>query len=376
MSRHLIIALLLVFVQLPMLNAEPFNRIGQGVRNLGMGNVGIALSHDENALHYNPAGLAGVDEFYANFALLGEVSDDAIDLISELQNAESSSIGTLLGITLGKRLHLRFLGSTNVVIPLGLFTLGASILGEGQVNLRFQNPTLPQINFSYQIDQVQTVGGAIPIGKGGFVIGLGVRIVDRLGLSPTSISVDALLTSANDSSNSLLSQYKGADTQARAQGYDLGFQWRLEGESRLTLGFVAQNVGGLNFAKEFKEYEPKDIPAEYSAGISIQPGNDIVRFLLALDIRDLSQQGTPDSDFTKRLHTGFELGLFPIDSGASFIALRSGYNQGYFTYGFELNPFFFARLITIQAAVYSEETGENSGQGKEARKVIQLSFAF
>ena len=33
----------------------------QAVRNLGMGNSGIALSFDENALFYNPAGLVGVD---------------------------------------------------------------------------------------------------------------------------------------------------------------------------------------------------------------------------------------------------------------------------------------------------------------------------
>ena len=32
----------------------------QAVRNLGMGNAGIALSFDENALFYNPAGLVGV----------------------------------------------------------------------------------------------------------------------------------------------------------------------------------------------------------------------------------------------------------------------------------------------------------------------------
>ena len=42
----------------------------QAVRNLGMGNTGIALSFDENALFYNPAGLVGVD---ADFE---EVKDD------------------------------------------------------------------------------------------------------------------------------------------------------------------------------------------------------------------------------------------------------------------------------------------------------------
>ena len=36
----------------------------QGIRNLGMGNAGIALSFDENALYYNPAGLASVTLYW------------------------------------------------------------------------------------------------------------------------------------------------------------------------------------------------------------------------------------------------------------------------------------------------------------------------
>ena len=49
----------------------------QGVRNLGMGNTGIALSFDENALFYNPAGMASVDSILIGFPILNELSDDA-----------------------------------------------------------------------------------------------------------------------------------------------------------------------------------------------------------------------------------------------------------------------------------------------------------
>ena len=45
----------------------------QGIRNLGMGNAGIALSFDENALFYNPAGLASVDTILVGFPILNEV---------------------------------------------------------------------------------------------------------------------------------------------------------------------------------------------------------------------------------------------------------------------------------------------------------------
>ena len=56
----------------------------QAVRNLGMGNAGIALSFDENALFYNPAGLVGVDAIIVGFPFLFEVSEDSVDIVNEI----------------------------------------------------------------------------------------------------------------------------------------------------------------------------------------------------------------------------------------------------------------------------------------------------
>ena len=78
----------------------------------------------------------------------------------------------------------------------------------------------------------------------------------------------------------------------------------------------------------------------------------------------------------KRLHFGTEFGFFPIDSGASTIAFRLGYNQGYYTYGLELNPFLFVRGLNIQYAVYTTETGEKIGDRADKRRVLQINFGF
>ena len=56
----------------------------QGVRNLGMGNTGVGLSFDENALFYNPAGLVGVDKILVGFPILNEVSYDSVKIINEI----------------------------------------------------------------------------------------------------------------------------------------------------------------------------------------------------------------------------------------------------------------------------------------------------
>ncbi len=373
MKKCLCIAVFLIFAGSSHSFGEPFNRIGQGIRNQGMGNVGIALSHDENALQYNPAGLIGVDNFFVSLGLLGEVSDDAINLTSELQELSDSSTADTLEIALGKKLRLRFLINANILIPADGFVFGISALGEVQFGFAFENPVLPEISFYTQADQVQTYGLAFPIGRGGLVIGVAMRMVQRLSLyPPVEISLDNLITAGSDTGD-LTDQYSGAGTIANGQGYDIGIHWRVEGDWSMTIGAVAQNLGSMTFAGAAY---PKAVPTEYSVGFSFQPGNDYFRLLYAFDLRDLTMEGTSDRDLTKRIHTGIEFGILPIDSGTSFLAFRSGYNQGYFSYGFEINPFVFARFITIQVAAYGEETGETAGSGKEARRSFQLSFAF
>lgn len=376
MKKSFLLIWIGMVLQVTHVRAEPFNRIGQGIRNLGMGNVGVALSHDENALYYNPAGLGGVDDFFVNLGLLFETSDDAINLSKELQEVKDADTSDTLSATLGKEVHYRLMAMTNIIVPFDFFVFGASALGEGWVDFEFENPALPNTTFSYQVDVLNTLGGAIPLGKGGLVIGASTRNVQRQGIyPPITLSIDNFVSAGNDSGG-LTGQFTGADNAAWGQGYDLGIHWRIEGDTSMTVGVVAQNIGGMPFIRKGSRTYPRDVNAEYSAGISFQPGGDFFRFLYAFDIRDITAQGTSDSDYTKRVHTGVELGILPIDSASNFIAFRAGYNQGYATYGFEINPFLFARFITIQVAVYGEETGETAGSGKQARRLAQLSFAF
>ena len=85
--RYLFVRIILLSIAgvftLPVLAGE-LRRPVQGIRNLGMGNVGIALSFDENALFYNPAGLASVDSIILSLPFLNEISEDAINISNEV----------------------------------------------------------------------------------------------------------------------------------------------------------------------------------------------------------------------------------------------------------------------------------------------------
>jgi len=154
---------------------------------------------------------------------------------------------------------------------------------------------------------------------------------------------------------------------------------------KMIWGMSAYNVGGLKFKRSDNETNPSDQEMELSTGLSWQPHWGPVRMLYAIDLRDLTLKHADDTYcqsnkgtdcIWKRLHIGTEFGFFPIDSGASTFAVRAGFNQGYFTYGFEFNPFIFFRFLNIQAAVYKTETGEKIGDRPDKRKVFQINFGF
>ena len=100
-------------------NYSELRRPGQAVRNLGMGNTGVALSADENALYYNPAGLGSVDSLMLNLSFMLE-----IPAISELQaSQEKLRDGASTSIEM---LHIRSLNSFSFILPFGdWFTVGA-----------------------------------------------------------------------------------------------------------------------------------------------------------------------------------------------------------------------------------------------------------
>ncbi len=361
-------------------------RPGQGVRNLGMGNAGIGLSFDENALFYNPAGLASVDSILVGFPFLMEVSDDSVNIIKDISklsgDSKTSEIAELL---MGKRVHFRSLIDLNLIMPFGeLMTFGAAHGIETQFDFGVRNPVAIEIDFGLRLDRINNFGLALPVARGRWLVGAGVETIERCDIPLTTATFGTVLN--NSDIGSSFGSCKLNDLK-RAQTFNFGFQKRLETASalKMTWGFTANNVGGLKFKRSDNETSPADQNPEYSTGFSWQPSWGPLRLLYAIDIRDLTMEHADDTDcqskkstdcLWKRLHIGTEIGIFPIDSGASTFAIRAGFNQGYFTYGFELNPFIVFRGLNIQYAVYKTETGSKIGDRPDKRKVFQLNLGF
>ncbi len=361
-------------------------RPGQGVRNLGMGNTGIGLSFDENALFYNPAGLASVDSILVGFPFLMEVSDDSVNIIKEVSKLSGDSKNAdIVALLMGKRVHFRNLIDLNLIMPFGeLMTFGAASGIETQFDFGVRNPVAIEIDFGFRHDRINNFGFALPVARGRWLVGAGVETIERCDIPLTTATFGTVLN--NSDIGSSIGKCDLNDLK-RAQTFNFGFQRRLETASalKMTWGVTANNVGGLKFKRSDNETSPADQNPEYSTGFSWQPSWGPLRLLYAIDIRDLTMKHADDTDcqskkstdcLWKRLHIGTEIGISPIDSGASTFAIRAGFNQGYFTYGFELNPFIVFRGLNIQYAVYKTETGSQIGDRPDKRKVFQINFGF
>jgi len=364
----------------------------QGIRNLGMGNTGIGLSFDENALFYNPAGLVGVDKILVGLPFLLEVSEDSVSIVNEISKLSgSSTTADVVELLMGKRVHFRGLIDLNVIIPLGLeqqfgdlMTFGAAGGYETQLDLGVRNPVSIEIDFGFRLDRFSNLGFAMPVARGRWLVGAGVETVERCDIPLTTATFGDVLSNTNLSSSTGGCELTNLK---RAQTFNFGFQRRLETASAMKMiwGMSAYNVGGLKFKRSDNETNPSDQNLELSTGLSWQPSWGPVRMLYAIDLRDLTLKHADDTYcqsnkgtdcIWKRLHIGTEFGFFPIDSGASTFAVRAGFNQGYFTYGFELNPFIFFRGLNIQYAVYKTETGDKIGDRPDKRHALQINLGF
>jgi len=358
----------------------------QGIRNLGMGNTGIGLSFDENALFYNPAGLVGVDKILVGFPILNEVSDDSVKIVKEIRElVKDKNTSGIAALLMGKRVHYRLLTDLNLILPFGeLMTFGMARGLETQFDLGVRNPVSIEIDFGFRLDSFTNLGFGMPVARGRWLVGAGVESVERCDIPLRTTTIGTILTNTD-----LEAIYGKCELNnlKRAQTFNFGFQRRLETASAMKMiwGMTANNIGDLKFNRSDNETNPSDQNLELSTGLSLQPSWGPVRMLYAIDLRDLTMKHADDTYcqsnkgtdcIWKRLHIGTEFGFFPIDSGASAFAVRAGFNQGYFTYGFEFNPFIFFRFLNIQAAVYKTETGDKIGDRPDKRKVLQINFGF
>ncbi|PCI30312.1 MAG: hypothetical protein COB67_02230 [SAR324 cluster bacterium] len=362
--------------------AVEFQRFGQDYRALAMGNTGIASATNSAVLFYNPAVMANITGWWVDYLPIEvALSDDAIELFQDSQDGgfdldTQQKQFDFMDEQIGKKLYVK----TNFKLDSGLltnpfnnmsanlvinfnkmgFTFAANKTYESVLNVAVRNPSLPEIHASIRHDLIQQAGVSLPIGMGKWILGFTYKQVQRKELQFVYGMGDAI-------EEKPFPTIEDDGVEGTGSGYDIGLLYRLPNKARMVIGAV--------WRKEIKLDDATAVPGELAVGIAMTHEFGIFRWTLAADMRDLSfQQGSKgDKSLNRRLHAGTELGLFPMDTGLSFLTVRAGYNQGYYSAGAEIT---FSRAWILGYTLYTEETGEFAGQSPSARKVFYSSFGF
>jgi hypothetical protein len=324
-----------------------------------MGNAFTAVSDDENALFYNPAGLAEISALsvgLVNPTL--EASKSSIDLANDSEDIDtddSSQVADLLRNYIGEHQHVRAGLFPHVGFNVARFGVMIGYLGQATLDAEVRNPVWPEVDTSYIFDHGPIGGFGVPIASSTIRIGASVKYIHRE-------SLDEIYTATDIADDNFEDQFEDDLENGSALALDLGvlytipFDWPV----KTHVGLTVQNLPEMDFG------DARDQPTQTNIGLALEKSFFKCKLLGALDYRDLTHAIGEDDDFPKHLHMGLEFQLPKI------LSLRAGLNQGYATYGVTLDFW----IVKLDFASYAEEVGAHAGQRDDRRYVGQLTIGW
>lgn len=348
-----------------------------GLRPAGMGGAFSAISDDENAFFYNPAGLADVT--VSKFVLLnpsfkfGEGLQDLMDMKKDVDDAKNDAVKQTEILRKFIPLSVRFGGSLFPYYVTKNF--GVGILTQADFAVDVKNRVMPTVYIDGQVDVTVVGTYAMKLEEiEGLSIGGSVKIINRgkavekeTGEIPVSLGVIDLAGANIDE--------KFDSVTATGMAIDAGAIYQLD--EKIKVALVLKNIGGVKFDFESTDtttgtptkYEGEipfgitigasykyELPEKYKESLSAK---DI---LLAADIADIGAGGS----FWKKVHLGAETVVLRK------ISTRAGINQGYLTFGLGYR----LGIFQLDYAYYQEERGRYAGQLVDKSHLVNLTLRF
>ncbi|MCE3010837.1 MAG: hypothetical protein LW875_09515 [Proteobacteria bacterium] len=328
--------------------SSEFYEYNKTVRQAGMGGVYVFRDDDASSFLQNPAYTCfteGVNWTIFNMNL-GSNGYSIYDDIGDFKKIDGINS---LKPYYGKEVYIGVGANTTLTLP----CFGVSYWLNGAITLLATNPPFPRLEVSYINDQAFQMGGAFKLSDNTSV-GATIRRITRLGGDQvfdadllTNINTDKILDSFNNT--------------GRAWAADVGIVTRLSKQAfNPTLSIAWKDVGRTRFLRTKGLEAPQSQSDNLTMGLTFNAGIPGFSVEGGLEYRHITDT---ESQLGKKLHMGLELGL-------PFFDVRAGFNQGYTTYGFGMDLFFFQ----LDAAMYSVETGAYPGQKEDERLQIGLSF--
>lgn len=333
----------------------------EGTRPAGMGNAFLAVSDDQNALWYNPAGLAesrGVRFHLFDFSL----GVDSLDTLSRLKNAIFN--GDFSNLFRTDTEYLRLSVAPAVFFP--YFAISAYL--HSNTFLDIQNFTVDPLDIVSQNDAGIIVGLGLPAGDY-LSFGVTARVFQRVAVDETITALDLLTQLGIPQSTFEAAVYDylyDRMTEGWAIGINAGAILKVPVGSKTTelrLAAVAQDFGGTRFMSFTGSAVPDELPGQFHFGGSLKYRLDKnATLLFAVDWRD----AFGSSAMFKRISGGVEL-------KAKSFALRAGVREGRWSAGISFDALPHTRLHFV---TFGRELGESLWEREHRWYLMQLVIGF
>jgi hypothetical protein len=335
-----------------------FHRIYRSPYFLGRGDTGAATADYQEAIFYNPAGLAQGKGLYKETVLVSpsfQVSTKTKDLVRQVLVQEDNDPDTLRGY-LGRNLHLGFSNFTGVVFR----RAAVGILVSSDTNVMLAKSPEARGLETLHADTVANRVAVFSAAEGFFnqklLIGATAKYIMR---NEATLDVSAL-----DSSN-ISDQLSANDVEVSRNGIglDLGVMYDAD-RTPWRFGLHVENLGSTKLAAAESGVSSKRLPQIVTFGTAYDLTTKMSSLVLQADFRDVG--GVVEKDVYKRLHIGSELQF------ARVFGFMGGLNQGYPTVGLFLNLY----VVRFDIGAYTEEVGSTAGVRPDQRLFFRLKAGF
>lgn len=331
---------------------------------LGRGDTGIAVADNEEAIFYNPAGLAQGKSIYKKSILASpfvELSMDTKDAIKQIAIQEESIVDTLLAHK-GKPQHLALSNFSGIILrraAIGLFATSGTNL------MLYKSPDAGSME-SILGESITTAGMTFSLAQDYLNQTLFVGVTAKV-LYKAQAKVEVNAAEIETMKDLQLDQLAMA---GQGTGLDLGVMWKPKIKHGLALGLTIKDLGDTSFepstATTLTEAQRalKNNKQTVNLGVALEPGTLMSKFKVLMDVKDIFAK--TGFSFYSRTHMGAELTVKDI------IGVTGGLNQGYPTFGMYLD----LRFIRTDLGIYTEEIGPSVGRRPDTRYYFKLAASI
>lgn len=337
----------------------------RGVRAMSMGNAFTAVADDQDAIFYNPAGLA-FNRNSLKFHFINpkfDFSADDYKLYKELSGSSPQFNAQTIQKVFGKNIYAS--GAVFPEIEMPFLSMG--YLYQADLHMLAKNASYPQIETTYNVDRGMVLGSGFEtrgFSKRHYLrFGAAVKWITRQGFDGV-IPISTLVAADTASFKNLR---KGPES---GWGLDLGFQYdiTLARLTDLTLAAAWHDIGDTQFgSRGSTSGRPPSIPTNLAAGFAIThnlgsspKSSTSIKF--SGEMRHIESTGT---DIRLKTHLGAELKLYNL-------GIQGGLNQTSFTAGVTFELWFWK----IMASTYGVDTQTIGLQDRERRYALQFIFSL